>query len=50
MRRQAQAADIGLMGGPAKKWNEAEGKMKAVPGCQIFVGGTIGETESTLSL
>jgi len=40
---QAQAADIGLMGGPAKKWSEAEGKMKAVPGCQIFIGGTIGE-------
>ena len=39
---QVQAGDIGLMGGPAKKMN-AEGKMKAVPGCQIFVGGTIGE-------
>ena len=39
---QVQAADIGIMGGPAKKKN-AEGKMKAVPGCQIFVGGTIGE-------
>ena len=47
---QAQAADIGLMGGPAKKWSEAEGKMKAVPGCQIFIGGTIGATEPTLSL
>jgi hypothetical protein len=50
LRRQAQAADIGLMGGPAKKWSEAEGKMKAVPGCQIFIGGTIGATKPTLSL
>jgi len=40
---QVQAADIGLMGGPAKKWSEAEGKMKAVPGVKMFVGGTIGE-------
>merc|ERR1719198_1113806 len=39
---QVQAADIGLMGGPAKKMN-AEGKMKAVPGVTVFVGGTIGE-------
>mmetsp|Transcript_52110 Transcript_52110/g.95937 ORF Transcript_52110/g.95937 Transcript_52110/m.95937 type:complete len:711 (+) Transcript_52110:81-2213(+) len=39
---QVQAADIGLMGGPAKKMN-AEGKMKAVPGAKVFVGGTIGE-------
>ena len=39
---QVQAADIGIMGAPAKKAN-AEGKMKAVPGCNIFVGGTIGE-------
>ena len=39
---QAQAGDIGLMGGPAKKKN-AEGVMKAVPGVKIFVGGTIGE-------
>jgi len=39
---QVQAADIGLMGGPAKKKN-AEGKMKAVPGVKIFLGGTIGE-------
>merc|ERR1719183_443008 len=39
---QVQAADIGLMGGPAKKMN-AEGKMKAVPGVKMFVGGTIGE-------
>lgn len=38
------------MGGPAKKWSEAEGKMKAVPGCQIFIGGTIGATKPTLSL
>ena len=40
---QVQAADIGLMGGPAKKKN-AEGKLKAVPGVKIFLGGTIGET------
>jgi ferredoxin-nitrite reductase len=39
---QVQAADIGLMGGPAKKMN-AEGVMKAVPGVKIFLGGTIGE-------
>ena len=39
---QVQAADIGLMGGPAKKAN-AEGKMKAVPGVKMFVGGSIGE-------
>jgi len=38
---QVQAADIGLMGGPAKK--EINGKMKAVPGVKMFVGGTIGE-------
>mmetsp|Transcript_40477 Transcript_40477/g.93015 ORF Transcript_40477/g.93015 Transcript_40477/m.93015 type:complete len:129 (-) Transcript_40477:230-616(-) len=41
---QAQAADIGIMGGPAKKLNPETGKMVAVPGCQIFVGGTIGES------
>ena len=46
---QAQAGDIGIMGGPAKKLNEETGKMVAVPGCQIFVGGTIGE-EGHLSL
>merc|ERR1719502_747930 len=40
---QVQAADIGLMGGPAKKWDEASQKMKAVPGVSIFVGGRIGE-------
>merc|ERR1719353_489648 len=38
---QVQAADIGLMGGPAKK--KVDGKMKAVPGVKMFVGGTIGE-------
>jgi ferredoxin-nitrite reductase len=38
---QVQAADIGLMGGPAKK--EIDGKMKAVPGVTIYVGGTVGE-------
>ena len=40
---QAQAGDIGLMGGPVRKPN-AEGKMKAVPGVKIFLGGTIGES------
>jgi ferredoxin-nitrite reductase len=40
---QVQAADIGLMGGPAKKFDPASGKMKAVPGVKMFVGGTIGE-------
>jgi len=39
---QVQAADIGLMGGPAKKAND-KGQMKAVPGVKMFVGGTIGE-------
>lgn len=39
---QVQAADIGLMGGPAKK-KGADGKMKAVPGVKMFLGGTIGE-------
>merc|ERR1719197_1210851 len=38
---QVQCADIGIMGAPAKA--EIDGKMKAVPGCNIFVGGTIGE-------
>jgi ferredoxin-nitrite reductase len=40
---QVQVADIGLMGGPAKKLDEASGKMKAVPGVSIFVGGKVGE-------
>ena len=39
---QVQAADIGLMGAPAKRKN-AEGKMKAVAGCNVWLGGTIGE-------
>ena len=38
-----QAADIGIMGAPAKKKDPATGKAMAVPGCKIFVGGTIGE-------
>lgn len=38
---QVQAADIGIMGGPARK--EVDGKKMAVPGCKIFVGGRIGE-------
>ena len=38
---QVQVADIGIMGGPAKK--EIDGKKMAVPGCKIFVGGRIGE-------
>jgi len=40
---QVQAADIGLMGGPAKKADPATGKLKAVPGVKVFLGGTIGE-------
>mmetsp|Transcript_13952 Transcript_13952/g.30506 ORF Transcript_13952/g.30506 Transcript_13952/m.30506 type:complete len:621 (-) Transcript_13952:117-1979(-) len=44
---QVQVADIGIMGGPARK--EVDGKKMAVPGCKIFVGGKIGE-ESHLAL
>lgn len=40
---QAQAGDIGIMGAPARKEDPETGKMVAVPGCNIFVGGTIGE-------
>jgi len=40
---QVQVADIGLMGGPAKKLDPESGKMKAVPGVSIFVGGKVGE-------
>jgi ferredoxin-nitrite reductase len=40
---QVQVADIGIMGGPARQLNEETGKMMAVPGCKIFVGGRIGE-------
>lgn len=40
---QAQAADIGIMGAPARKKDPETGKAMAVPGCKIFVGGTIGE-------
>mmetsp|Transcript_17582 Transcript_17582/g.24788 ORF Transcript_17582/g.24788 Transcript_17582/m.24788 type:complete len:645 (+) Transcript_17582:87-2021(+) len=40
---QVQAADIGIMGAPAKKIDPETGKSKAVPGCKIFVGGRIGE-------
>jgi len=40
---QVQVADIGIMGGPARQMNEETGKMMAVPGCKIFVGGRIGE-------
>jgi ferredoxin-nitrite reductase len=39
---QVQAADIGIMGGPAKKVMP-DGTAMAVPGCKIFVGGRIGE-------
>jgi len=46
---QVQAADIGIMGGPARKLDPTDGKMKAVPGCKIFVGGRIGE-DAHLSL
>eukprot|EP00957_Ditylum_brightwellii_P043669 3310340-Ditylum_brightwellii.AAC.1 len=31
------------MGAPARKEDPDTGKMKAVPGCKIFVGGKIGE-------
>jgi len=44
---QVQCADIGIMGAPARK--EVNGKKLAVPGCNIFVGGQIGE-DSHLSL
>jgi ferredoxin-nitrite reductase len=40
---QVQAADIGIMGAPARKMDPEKGKAVAVPGCKIFVGGTIGE-------
>jgi len=40
---QAQAGDIGIMGAPARKENPETGKKMAVPGCNIFVGGQIGE-------
>lgn len=40
---QVQVADIGIMGGPARKLDDSTGKMMAVPGCKIFVGGRIGE-------
>mmetsp|Transcript_18000 Transcript_18000/g.44334 ORF Transcript_18000/g.44334 Transcript_18000/m.44334 type:complete len:615 (+) Transcript_18000:9-1853(+) len=40
---QAQVGDIGLMGSPAKKLNEETGKMMAVEGLQIFLGGAVGE-------
>jgi len=46
---QVQAADIGIMGAPAKKMDEEKGKPVAVPGCKIFVGGRIGE-DAHLSL
>jgi ferredoxin-nitrite reductase len=39
---QVQVADIGIMGGPAKKIMP-DGTSMAVPGCKIFVGGKIGE-------
>jgi len=44
---QVQAADIGIMGAPARK--EIDGKSVAVPGCKLFVGGRIGE-DAHLSL
>ena len=44
---QVQVADIGIMGAPARV--ERDGKKVAVPGCNIFVGGKIGE-ESHLAL
>jgi len=44
---QVQAADIGIMGAPARM--DVDGKKVAVPGCKIFVGGRIGE-DAHLSL
>ena len=46
---QVQVADIGIMGGPARKLDKETGKMMAGPGCKIFVGGRIGE-DAHLSL
>jgi ferredoxin-nitrite reductase len=46
---QVQAADIGIMGAPAKKIVPGKDKPVAVPGCKIFVGGRIGE-DAHLSL
>lgn len=46
---QVQAGEIGIMGAPAKKFDPVSGKNKAAPGCNIFVGGTIGE-HATLAL
>jgi ferredoxin-nitrite reductase len=40
---QVQVADIGIMGAPARKLDPESGKMKAVAGVDVFVGGTIGE-------
>eukprot|EP00815_Leptocylindrus_aporus_P013188 CAMPEP_0116055160 /NCGR_PEP_ID=MMETSP0322-20121206/3236_1 /TAXON_ID=163516 /ORGANISM="Leptocylindrus danicus var. apora, Strain B651" /LENGTH=604 /DNA_ID=CAMNT_0003538699 /DNA_START=21 /DNA_END=1835 /DNA_ORIENTATION=- len=40
---QVQVADIGIMGAPARKLDPETGKKKAVPGCNVFVGGRIGE-------
>lgn len=40
---QAQVADIGLMGSPAKLLDEATGKKMAVEGVQVFLGGAVGE-------
>jgi len=42
---QAQVADIGLMGGPARVEKEIDGKVKkvAVEGVNIFLGGKVGE-------
>jgi ferredoxin-nitrite reductase len=40
---QVQVADIGIMGSIAKRMDPETGKNKAIPGVDIFVGGTIGE-------
>lgn len=40
---QVQVADIGIMGAPAKKVDPETGVAMAVPGCKIFIGGSIGE-------
>ena len=39
----ASADSGGLMGGPARKLDPETGKMMAVPGVSIFLGGTVGE-------
>lgn len=40
---QVQVADIGLMGAPARRVDPKTGKKVMVPGCNVFLGGQIGE-------